>query len=84
MLRLSKPARTLKLTIHDLSGEPVRDVAEHLIRANGNATGDQRFVYEYDWDGRMDGGEAVAPGIYLYRLRVDDAKTKTGKLLIVK
>ncbi len=84
VLQAAKPAQSLQLTIHDLSGSLVREVPEFSIRANAAASGTQKFVYEYDWDGRTDGGEAVAPGVYLYRFRVDDNKTKTGKLVIVR
>lgn len=84
VLHVPKPAQTLKLTIHDISGLLVRDVPEHLIHANGGASADQKFVYEYEWDGRTDSGEKAAPGTYLYRLKVDDSKTKTGKLVIIR
>ena len=62
----------------------VRDVPEYLIRGNGSASGNQKFVYEFDWDGRTDSGESAAPGVYFYRFRADDSKFKTGKLVIIR
>lgn len=84
VLNTSKPAQDFRLTIHDLSGTLVRDVPEYLIRANAAAMGTEKFVYEHDWDGKTDSGETAAPGVYLYRFRIDDSQSKTGKLILVR
>ena len=84
VLNASKPAQSLRLTLHDISGTLVRDVPEYLIRANAAASGTGKFVYEYDWDGKTDQGDNAAAGVYLYRFRIDDAKSETGKLVIVR
>jgi len=84
VLNTSKPIKDLRLTIHDLSGTLVRDVPEYLIRANATAVGTEKFVYEHDWDGKTDSGKTVEPGVYLYRFRIDESQSKTGKLVIVR
>ncbi len=84
VLQVSKPAQSIKLTIHDLSGSLVKDVPEFSLRANASASGTQKFVYEFDWDGRTDSGESAAPGLYFYRFRIDESITKTGKLVLVR
>ncbi|OGR83089.1 MAG: hypothetical protein A2901_02590 [Elusimicrobia bacterium RIFCSPLOWO2_01_FULL_54_10] len=84
VLHASKPAQNILLTLHDMSGALVRDVPEFLIRANGSASGTQKFVYEFDWDGTTDDGGRAAAGVYLYRFRIDDNKSETGKLILIR
>ncbi len=84
VVNATRPPQKLELTIHDLYGSLVRDVPEALISANGNATTNSKFVFEYEWDGKNDAGETVAPGVYLYRFRADDKIAKTGKLVLVR
>jgi hypothetical protein len=80
----TRPPQKLALTIHDLSGTLVREVPESEIKANGLATASNKFVFEYDWDGKDNAGNPAAPGVYLYRFKADDAVVKTGKMAIVK
>ena len=63
-LRLLEP-RPVHITFHDLSG---RFVARARPAAGGGliATGAQRYV----WDGRQQDGRLVAPGLYLFNLRL--------------
>lgn len=84
VLHTTRPPKEFKLTIHDLSGLLVRDVPENMISANGTATSTNKFVFEYDWDGKNDDGEAVSSGVYLYRFKADDVAVKTGKLVLVR
>ena len=74
-MNATRPPQQLKLTIHEISGALVRDVSQLEIKANGNAMGTHKFVYEYDWDGKNDRGDAAAPGVYLYRFKADDSAT---------
>jgi len=83
VLNTTRPPQIMELTIHDLSGQLVREVPENSIKANGLATGTNKFIFEYDWDGRNDNGEGVAPGVYLYRFKADDTVVKVGKLVLV-
>ena len=46
-------------------------------------SGNYRWVYEYDWNGRNDEGEEVAPGLYFYRVNAD-GKIKVGKLAVAR
>jgi len=61
--------RPLDAWVFDLRGRVVR----HLNNGSGLAG-----HYELRWDGRDDRGALVAPGLYLFRLRVDgDSSTRT-------
>ena len=53
----------VSIEISDLSGRVVRQVYEGQDLV-GN--------YAREWDGRNDAGQAVPPGIYLYRIKVDN------------
>jgi hypothetical protein len=55
----------LKLEIYDLSGRRRRVVHEGL---------QQSGRFSFTWNGADDEGEKVAPGIYLYRVRVEAQK----------
>ena len=81
----TRPPQRLQLTIYDFAGEIVRKIDAADIVFRGEALGpsdDNKWVYEYNWDGKNDSGEAVADGLYLYRVKADDA-IKVGKLAIV-
>jgi hypothetical protein len=63
---LSVPRR-LTVDIHELSGRRVRRLEEREVRRglSGGA------IPAPAWDGRDDGGQLVAPGLYLYRIHLD-------------
>ncbi len=84
VLHTTRPATEFKLTVHDMTGRLVRTAPPGMIRANGNAIGTGKFVYEFDWDGKNDEGETVPGGVYLYRFKADESVVKTGKLAIVR
>ncbi len=84
VLNTTRPASEFKLSIHDVTGRLVRAAPPAQVRANGGAISSGKFVYEFDWDGRNDGGEAVPSGVYLYRYKADDSIVKTGKLVIIR
>ncbi|MBI3013440.1 MAG: M6 family metalloprotease domain-containing protein [Elusimicrobia bacterium] len=84
VLNTSRAAQKVQLSLYDLSGALVREVSSSLIKANGTAIANRKFVYEYDWDGKNDEGETAAPGVYLYRFKVDDSLTETGKLVLIR
>jgi len=56
----------------------VLDVSGRLVRRMSGATRD-----DFTWDGRDEGGHAVEPGIYLYRVATPGGKW-LGKSLIVR
>ena len=60
LLTLTEPAQ-VSLQIYDLSGRLVA-VASEAMESAGN--------YERNWDGRGAAGELLAPGSYIYELRV--------------
>lgn len=64
-----------EIVIHDLRGQVVR----RLFR--GEVTpGPQSFV----WNGRTDGGQAAATGVYLARIELDGADAASVKMTLVK
>ena len=84
LLNAAKPPEELELTIHDVSGALVRHAQRWEIRANGSASADGKFVYEFDWDGRSDSREPAASGLYFYRFKADGTAVRTGKLVIIR
>jgi M6 family metalloprotease-like protein len=87
IFQLTRPYQTAKLTIHDLSGSLVKNVpsSEISLQAGPNLpSADFKWVYEYNWDGKNDGGESVASGVYLYRFKADENVIKTGKIAVVR
>ncbi len=72
-LDLATDAAGVSLTVYDVLGRRVRQVWDGSL-----AAGSHRFV----WDGRDEGGKAVAAGVYVYQVEIDgrvEAK-KTTKL----
>jgi FlgD Ig-like domain len=64
----------VSLAIYDVSGRIVRTLANET-RAAG--------AYELTWDGLDDDGQAVASGVYFYRLVAPDF-TQTKKMVLLK
>lgn len=64
----------VSLAIYDVNGRIVRTLANET-RAAG--------AYELKWDGRDDDGQAVASGVYFYRLVAPDF-TQTKKMVLLK
>lgn len=62
------------LALYDLLGQRVATLARGLRPAG---------TYALRWDGRDDGGQELASGAYLYRLRSGD-RTEMRKLLLVR
>jgi len=60
--------RTVAVQIYSLGGDPVRRLEQQLV-------GGAQVI---DWDGRDDGGELVAPGLYLCQIGVA-ADTDAGR-----
>lgn len=57
-------AGRVALSVHDVGGRLVRTIAAGERLASGR--------HERSWDGRDDGGRAVAPGVYLVRLQAGE------------
>ncbi|MBD3258736.1 T9SS type A sorting domain-containing protein, partial [candidate division GN15 bacterium] len=71
----SLPARAdVTLVVYNILGQQVRTLVDKDL-----AAGD----YSIEWDGTGDRGEAVATGIYLYRLTAGDEQA-TRKMLLLK
>jgi hypothetical protein len=88
VLEVTRPVTEdkLQLDIYTLTGDIVRTVLGRDIPlkfGTGEPTTDNKWVYEYDWNGKTVDNEAVASGIYLYRFKAGE-EMKTGKLVLVK
>jgi len=64
----------VELDIHDVAGRRVRTLVSGVTPAG---------EHEVVWNGRNDDGEAVASGVYLYRLR-SGADTETRRMVLLK
>ena len=64
----------VRLTIYNVSGQPVRT----LIDGNRNAG-----INTEVWDGKNDNGDAVATGVYVYKLNVG-SQVLTRKMVLLK
>lgn len=66
-------AGSARLAIYDASGRLVRSLIDGMREA-----GDHRVV----WDGRADGGEALAAGAYFYELTTDRGRESRKAILL--
>ena len=74
-LRYALPeAQGVRLEIYDLLGQKVRTLVD-----GAQPPGSYRLV----WDGRNDRGQAVASGVYLYRLKTPQFR-HTRKMLLLR
>ena len=75
VLSYSLPSETrLALTVHSLAGQKVATLVEG-VRAPGS--------HAVTWGGRDDDGQALATGVYLYRLQAGDRRL-TRKLVLLR
>ena len=65
----------IELAVYNLAGQKVVSLVEGRRQA-----GD----YTLFWDGWGDDGQAMASGVYLYRLRTGRGLTETRKLVLMK
>jgi hypothetical protein len=70
LLKATSPV-LVEVTIHDLSGAPVRQ-----LYAERDLSGPNSLV----WDGRNEGDELVPPGLYLLKLSVQTDAGQTTKV----
>ncbi|MFH1283550.1 MAG: M6 family metalloprotease domain-containing protein [bacterium] len=78
-----KPPQEITLDIFTINGENVRKIPSDSISLNSAKSENYNWVYEYFWNGKNDNGDDVAPGLYLYRVSIDD-ETKTGKMALIR
>jgi len=64
----------IHLAIYNTMGQRIRRLADGFHQAG---------VYELTWDGRDDGGRAVASGAYVYRLEAAERGWMTGRRLVL-
>jgi hypothetical protein len=68
-------AAEVELALYNLAGQQVATLADDT-RAAGS--------YTIRWDGRDDAGQALASGVYLYRLRVGQQQVEMRKSLLLR
>lgn len=65
--------REVVLKIYDLTGRPIRQLAQ---------TGSAR-TYQFAWDGRDRSGRVVEPGLYLYEVGIEESgKARRGTFVV--
>lgn len=65
--------REVVLKIYDLTGRPIRQLAQ---------TGSAR-TYQFTWDGRDRSGRVVEPGLYLYEVGIEESgKARRGTFVV--
>lgn len=69
--KIDRP-QPVSIKIYDLNGDKIKTLRD---------TKDPAFFYEIPWDGRDDHGDLVAPGVYIYQVRV---KTDSGQEVVTK
>ena len=69
-------AADVTIDIFDFASRPVR----HLVD-NAHRSGD--LNHGENWDGRDDGGDVVANGVYFYRLETDGGHRAFGKVVVL-
>jgi len=62
------------LSVYNILGQKVRTLIDDIKSAG---------TYSVEWDGRADGGGALATGVYIYRLKTDDG-VKSSKMMLLK
>jgi len=76
VIRFSLPqSQKVELALFNLAGQQVATLVREMRRAG---------EYAVHWDGQSDEGVNLASGIYLYRLRLEDQKQTTRKLLLLR
>ena len=83
VMKASRPAQRLELAVYNIAGEKVKSADKTQIGLLADKSKDYNWFYQYDWDGKNDNGEDVAPGVYFYRIKAD-SETSVGKLAIVR
>ncbi|OGS19731.1 MAG: hypothetical protein A2219_02430 [Elusimicrobia bacterium RIFOXYA2_FULL_50_26] len=83
VFHLSKPPETIEAAIYTLSGERVLQIGQDKLAFNYVPSGDYKWVFQFDWDGKNSAGETVATGVYIYKIKADN-EVKVGKLAIVR
>jgi hypothetical protein len=64
-----------RLVVEDVAGRHVTTLIDGTL---------EEGRHQVVWDGRMGGGETAAPGIYFYRLIVEDGQTTARRLVLIR
>jgi hypothetical protein len=83
VVKATRYPRELDMVIYSIAGEKIRAVTKDGFDLKLSAMADYQWIMEYDWNGTNESNEAVAPGIYLYRIKADD-EIAVGKMAILR
>ena len=64
----------MRLTVFNVMGQQIRVLVDQAQEAG---------AYQVEWNNLDQAGQALAPGLYLYRL-ISGSQTAVGKMLLVK
>jgi hypothetical protein len=62
----------VRLSVYNAIGQKIRELSSVTEPAG---------IHSYEWDGRSEGGGAVAPGLYLYKLSIG-SEEQVGKMML--
>ncbi len=65
----------INLSVYDIRGKTVKTLVDEIQGPEEYRTG---------WDGRSKEGNYLSSGVYLYRLRTGDGRSKTKKMTLIK
>jgi immune inhibitor A len=82
-LDFTRAPSDMSLTIYNAAGDKVIKITDNQFTLNLNASANNKIIYEYEWDGKNEDFEDVAPGLYFYRVKADN-EVKSGKMAIVR
>ena len=68
-------ALNARLVVEDVAGRQVATLIDGSITAGR---------HQVIWDGRIRGGQTAAPGVYFYRLIVDDQQSSARRLVLIR
>ncbi len=75
-LRFAIPRESqVKLEIFNILGQRVRSLSNEKRKSG---------IHEVSWDGLNDNGQSAATGVYIYRMKAEDAFVKSRKMLLLR
>ncbi len=72
----AKDAKNVKLNIYNIKGQKIKTFSNLQINKSPN----QQII----WNGTDENNKPVSSGIYFYRLKADNLKSETRKMLLIK
>jgi flagellar hook assembly protein FlgD len=74
----SSVVSSANFVVYDIKGKIVKKIDKtNGIKISGSTV-------EVDWDGTDEEKQRLSPGVYLYKLEVNNKVVKSGKILVIK